>query len=239
MTDDRDEARVALVTGANRGLGRETVRRLARDGYRVLLGARDPARGRDAHASFDDDVRGRVEVVELDVTDRRAVADLGRWVRDRFGRLDVLVNNAGVMPDAGISFFDADPDVIRSCFETNTLSAVHTCQVFVPLMRERDAGRVVNVSSGMGQLHDMGGATTAYRVSKAALHAVTRIVHEETRGTYIKVNAVCPGWVNTDLGGPDAPRTVEEGADCIVWLATLRDDGPSGGLFRDCKQMAW
>ncbi len=233
-----DDERVALVTGANRGLGLETTRRLAAEGYRVLMASRDEAKGRAAAESLGE-LAERVTVVALDVTDRAAVDALAAHVKAEYGRLDVLVNNAGIMPDKGRSFFDTDPEVARRCFETNTLGAFHMCQAFVPLMRERDCGRVVNVSTGMAQLSDMNGGAVAYRMSKAALHALTRVVHDETRGTYIKVNAVCPGWVQTDMGGPEASRTVEEGVDGIFWLATLRNDGPSGGFFRDCKQLDW
>ena len=202
------------------------------------MACRDAAKGRQAAESLGQ-LAERVEVVALDVTTRSDVERVRDHLAKTYGRLDVLVNNAGIMPDAGVSFFDTDVEVARRCFETNTLGAFHTCQVLVPMMRERDQGRIVNVSTGMAQLSDMNGGAVAYRMSKAALHALTRVVHDETRGTYIKVNAVCPGWVQTNMGGPSATRTVEEGVDCIVWLATLRNDGPSGGFFRDCKQLDW
>jgi len=233
-----EDERVALVTGANRGLGLETSRRLAAEGYRVLMACRDEASGRVAAQSLEG-LTERLEVVALDITDRASVDALVDHVETTYGRLDVLVNNAGIMPDRGQSFFETGPEVVRRCFETNTLGAFHMCQAFVPMMRAQDFGRVVNVSTGMAQLSSMNGGAVAYRMSKAALHALTRVVHDETRGTYVKVNAVCPGWVQTDLGGQGATRTIEEGVDGIFWLATLRNDGPSGGFFRDCKQLDW
>jgi NAD(P)-dependent dehydrogenase (short-subunit alcohol dehydrogenase family) len=156
--------------------------------------------------------------------------------------LDCLVNNAGIFPDPepgspGTSIFDADLDTIRRGLETNALGAIRVCQALIPLMKGR--GRVVNVSSGMGQLSEMNGCCPAYRLSKTALNAVTRILADELRGTGVKVNSVCPGWVRTEMGGPDATLTVEEGARGIVWAATLPEDGPSGGFFRHGEPIAW
>ncbi len=235
--------RVAVVTGANRGMGLETARQLAKRGMQVVGTARDAGRGEAAAAALAGqglEVRFRV----VDVTDAATIADLARYLDQTHGRLDVLVNNAGAVfeprgPGAATGFFDLAPDVIRRSFETNTMGAVSCCRALVPLMQKHGYGRIVNVSSGMGALHDMGPGMTGYRLSKAALNAFTRTLSQELKGQGIKVNAVCPGHVQTELGGADAPRTVEEGVDTTLWLATLRDDGPTGGFFRDCKQIDW
>ena len=238
-----DTLRIAVVTGANRGLGLETCRQLARLGLTVILTSRDPHKGGAAAASLRSaglDVRYH----PLDVTDPQSIHRLAKYVEAEFGRLDVLVNNAGVFldpldspdPDAA-SVFRSELDTVRRSMETNVYGPLLLCQALVPLMQRK--GRIVNVSSGMGQLSDMNGGCPGYRISKTALNALTRMLADELRDTYIKVNSVCPGWVRTDMGGPHASRPVEEGADTIVWLATLPDDGPSGGFFRDRQAIPW
>jgi NAD(P)-dependent dehydrogenase (short-subunit alcohol dehydrogenase family) len=232
---------VAVVTGAYRGLGLETCRQLAERGYRVVLTARREVEGRAAADGLVDrglDVRFRA----LDVTDAASVQRLRDGLREEHGRIDCLVNNAGIFPDPApgseaSSIFQADLDTVRRGLETNTLGALRVCQALIPLMEGN--GRVVNVSSGMGQLSEMNGCCPGYRLSKTALNAVTRILADELLGTGVKVNAVCPGWVRTDMGGPDAELSVEEGARGIVWAATLPDDGPSGGFFRHGEPIAW
>jgi NAD(P)-dependent dehydrogenase (short-subunit alcohol dehydrogenase family) len=227
-----------LVTGANRGIGLEVCRQLARQGMTVILTGRKAEAGQAAA----DQLRGdglNVIFHVLDVSDPASVSRVRQFVADRFGRLDALINNAAIYPDEDVSVFDVTPDVVRHTFEINTVGPLLLCQAFVPMMRQHNYGRVVNVSSGSGQLNGMGGYTAAYRMSKAALNALTRIVASETAGHNIKVNSVCPGWVRTDMGGPRATRSVEQGADTIVWLATLPDDGPSGGFFRDRKPVEW
>jgi NAD(P)-dependent dehydrogenase (short-subunit alcohol dehydrogenase family) len=231
--------RVAVVTGANRGMGLETCRQLAQRGLEVVLTSRDPDKGRAAAARLAE--QGvRVDQHALDVTDDDSVAALARYLEEKYGRLDVLVNNAGAALDPpGKSFFDSSIEVVRKSFEVNTLGAVRCCRALIPLMRKHGYGRVVNVSSGMGQLAEMNGGSPGYRLSKAALNALTKLLSDELADTGIKINAVCPGHVRTDMGGPNASRTVEEGVDTTIWLATLRDDGPSGAFFRDCKVIAW
>jgi NAD(P)-dependent dehydrogenase (short-subunit alcohol dehydrogenase family) len=224
-----------LVSGANRGIGREIVRQLAERGVTTILGSRDEEKGRVAAEGMD----GNVRVRQLDATDEKGIAQLAYDIEEEFGRLDVLVNNAGISIDRGQHGVDADLDVVRESLEMNLFGAWRLCEVFVPLMQRNRYGRIVNVSSGMGALNDMGGGSPAYRVSKTSLNALTRILASELRGMGILVNSVCPGWVRTDMGGSGASRTVEEGADTPVWAATLPNNGPNGCFFRDRRQIPW
>lgn len=240
---------VAVVTGANRGLGFETSRQLARRGFLVVVTSRHPEAGevaRERLQSAAAEGGGEIVLQPLDVTRPDSIAELGAFVQSRCGRLDALINNAGVLLDGhgledatGSSVFAASLETLRTTMETNVHGPLLLAQEFVPLMRRRGYGRIVNVSSGMGQLDDMGGHWPAYRLSKTALNALTRILAAETAKTGILVNAVCPGWARTDMGGPKAERTPEEAAAGIVWAATLPTDGPSGGFFRDGKPIPW
>lgn len=242
MTDGNGAVagKVAVVTGGNRGLGLEACRQLARAGAKVILASRDAAKGEAAAAALRNEGL-EVTPFPLDVTDAASIGRLAAFIEGRYGRLDILINNAGVFKDsyAGdeASVFRSDPAIVRHTFETNTLGPMRVAQALIPLMHGR--GRVVNVSSGMGQLAEMEGGSPGYRLSKAALNALTRILAEELKNTGVKVNSVCPGWVRTDMGGPDAPRTPEQGVETMVWLASLPEDGPSGGFFRDKKPIPW
>ncbi len=225
MASDRG---VALVTGASRGIGAEIARQLATDhGFVVFAGARDP-----------DDVEevDGIVPIELDVTDEDEIYAAQEQIGSDHGHLDALVNNAGVYGDP-IGLVDYDLDRAHEVFEVNTFGPWRLCEAFVPLLRRSSQPRIVNVSSGAGQLSDMNGGRAAYRLSKAALNALTRTLASDE--PEIKVNVMCPGWVRTDMGGPSAPRSVEEGADTAVWLATLPDDGPTGGFFRDREPIPW
>ena len=232
MTED---GRVALVSGANRGIGREIVRQLAEKGITTILGSRDEEKGRTAAEGMN----GNVVVKRLDVIDQDSVDRLLSFVEEEFGRLDILVNNAGIANDSGQRGVDADLGSVREALEANVFGAWRLCKVFVPLMQRNGYGRIVNISSGMGALNDMGGGSPAYRVSKTALNALTRILASELRGSGILVNSVCPGWVRTDMGGSDASRSVKEGADTPIWAGTLPDNGPTGGFFRDRRPVSW
>jgi len=212
-------------------------RQLAAQDHWVLLGSRDPSAGERAAEQIEAE-GGRVSVIELDVASEESVAHTARDVAADPGRLDVLVNNAGVYGSpAGAAEFDLEE--AQEVLEVNLLGAWRLTKGLLPLLRESGHGRIVNVSSGAGQLEDMQGGRAAYRVSKAGLNALTRILAAEEAGHGILVNTMCPGWVRTDMGGESAPRSVEEGADTAVWLATLPDDGPTGGFFRDRQPIPW
>jgi NAD(P)-dependent dehydrogenase (short-subunit alcohol dehydrogenase family) len=229
---------VALVTGANRGIGLEVARQLALRGFTTILGARDAQKGDDSARSLQ---QGGLKVipVQLDVADQQSIDAAKLMVEERFGKLDVLVNNAAILYDDWQRAENANLGTVREAFETNMLGAWRMCQAFIPLLRKSRHGRIVNVSSESGSLAVMGGSTPAYNVSKVALNALTRMLADELRGSRILVNSVCPGWVATEMGGPNAPRSVEEGAASVMWAATLPDDGPTGGFFRDGEPLAW
>ncbi|MDP9437438.1 MAG: SDR family oxidoreductase [Actinomycetota bacterium] len=230
-----ENGRVALVSGGNRGIGLEVCRRLAEEGLTVILGSRDEDRGRQAAEGLS----GEVVVRQLDVADAGSVEKLAASIGNDFGRLDVLVNNAAISNDDGQSGAEADLDRVREALEANLFGAWRLCEVAIPHMRREGYGRIVNVSTGLAALEDMGSGSPGYRISKTSLNALTRILAAELRGSGILVNAVNPGWVQTDMGGQNAKRTVEEGADGVVWAATLPNSGPSGCFFRDRRNVAW
>lgn len=235
-----DRQTITVITGASRGLGRAAARRLAGvEGHLVVATGRNVEELETLRSKLR--LAGHaVESRRLDVTDDASVTALRDWLAERFGRVDVLINNAGIAIDHfSTSLLELPLETLRATLETNLYGVLRVTQALLPLMRASPAGRVVNVSSGMGQLSDMEAGAPAYRISKAALNAVTRILAVETAESGIKVNAVCPGWCRTDLGGPEAPRSPEEGVDGIVWLATLPADGPSGGFFRDRRPIPW
>jgi NAD(P)-dependent dehydrogenase (short-subunit alcohol dehydrogenase family) len=227
--------RTALVTGANRGIGLEVCRQLARLGLRVILTGRsgpDVSAAAQALRGAGPEVRGEV----LDVSSRESVsACADRLERDGVA-VDVLVNNAGLY--TGDELLAAPPEVLEQTLATNLLGPLWTSRAWMPGMIRRGYGRVVNVSSGSGAFSSGLPGPAMYSLSKAALNALTVRLSTEVRGD-VKVNAGCPGWVRTRMGTDAAPRSVEQGADGIVWLATLPADGPSGGFFRDRQRIAW
>jgi NAD(P)-dependent dehydrogenase (short-subunit alcohol dehydrogenase family) len=226
--------KVALVTGGNRGIGLETARQLAELGLIVLIGVRDLAKGEAAAKRLG----GKVEAIALDVAAPEAAARAAAEVERRFGRLDILVNNAAIHYDPSARALRPDWTVIREAFETNVFGAWRVAAAFAPLLAASGRGRLVNVSSEGGSLASMGAGAPAYSTSKATLNALTRILAAELRGAGVLVNSICPGWVATGMGGPGG-RPVAQGAAGIVWAATLPDDGPTGGFFRDGKRLPW
>jgi NAD(P)-dependent dehydrogenase (short-subunit alcohol dehydrogenase family) len=231
-----ENAGVALVTGATRGIGREVARQLADRGYTVIVSARDVGKAE----AFASEIGGGALALELDVSDPASIDAAVAAVGADPGRLDVLVNNAGVGLDWGVLATEPDFDVIQKIAETNLYGAYRLAVGLLPLLRKSDHPRIVNVSSGMGGVAEMGGWSPGYRLSKAGLNAVTRMLSTELADAGFLVNSACPGFVDTDMGGPmGATKPVADGAAGIVWLATLPDDGPTGGFFRDGKPVVF
>jgi NAD(P)-dependent dehydrogenase (short-subunit alcohol dehydrogenase family) len=225
--------RVAIVTGANRGIGLEVCRQLAAHHYTVILTSRDAAKGRTAAEALG------VAYHPLDVNHWDSVTRLRDWVVNEHGRADALINNAAVNLDDGQRFFEVEVETYRTTLETNLYGPLRLCHAFIPIMRQQKYGRIVNVSSSMGEWAELDGGTPAYSLSKTALNALTVMLAHQARGANILVNAVDPGWVRTDMGGPHASRSVAQGADTIVWAAMLPDNGPHGAFLRDRKRTAW
>jgi NAD(P)-dependent dehydrogenase (short-subunit alcohol dehydrogenase family) len=231
-------SRIALVTGANRGIGLETCRQLLAQGLRVAMTGRDQHAVERAleglHAS-----RDSVIAVRMDVTDATSIKAAHNTITKQFGAVDVVVNNAAILLFESADVLETPLQGFRETFETNCFGVVEVCREFVPPMAERRYGRVVNVSSGAGQLSRMSTYAPAYSMSKSALNAFTRILAATYRDSGVLANVVDPGWVRTEMGGQSAPRSIQEGADTTVWLATLPDNGPTGGFFRDRRPIEW
>ncbi len=241
------DKKVALITGANKGIGKEIARQLGAQGIIVLVGARDIGRGEEAAAELKAN-GADAHFVPLDVTDPASIAAAASQVENNFGRLDVLVNNAGIALDGGpSSAFTLELDTLRRTYETNVFGVFSVTKAFLPLLRRSDAGRIVNVSSGLGSLAEnsdpngqyAGIKPLAYNSSKAALNMLTVIFAAELKDTPIKVNAADPGYTATDLNRHSGPRTVEQGAAIAIRLATLPADGPTGGYFDEDGPVPW
>jgi len=245
---------IAVVTGGNRGIGREICRQLAEQGFHVILTARDTAKGREAVKALKQELgpkAGPVEFFRLDVTDAKRIRTLARHLERKHGGCDVLVNNAGIYLEGGydaegspIDSIQSEPmSKVRQTMETNLYGPLQLIQAILPMMKRHKRGRIVNVSSGSGQLTDIGVGEAGYRIAKTGLNAVTAIFAAELKtdpkAKDILVNCMCPGWVKSDMGGPYATRSLAEGADTAVWLATLPKGGPKGGFFRDRKLIPW
>jgi NAD(P)-dependent dehydrogenase (short-subunit alcohol dehydrogenase family) len=226
----------ALVSGGNRGIGLEVVRQLARRGMTVFMGSRRLADAEKALGQLDEN-RKNVRPVILDIIDPRSVQNAVKQVTDQAGRLDVLVNNAGILLDSSAPVTELSADSFLRTIQTNTWGPLQMTQAFLPLLRQSRDPRVVNVSSGAGALNEMGTYAPAYSISKTALNAVTRQLAAALND--VPVNSVCPGWVRTDMGGQEAPRSVEQGAETIVWLATEASRSISGQFLRDHNPIAW
>lgn len=238
--------RVALVTGANRGIGFEITRQLAREGLTVVMSARDEEKGREAQKRLSKPPLD-VQFTLLDVTDATSIqAAMGR-IEATFGRLDVLVNNAGILVDGETRIMELGLEILQNTLETNAFGPLLLSQAAVPLMKKNRYGRIVNMSSILGALTDIANPDSAhadiqapaYRMSKTLLNVITTLLAKELHGSNILVNSICPGWVNTDLGGPQAPISPEAAAAAPMWLATLPDDGPTGGFFRERQPIPW
>lgn len=236
--------KTALVTGANKGIGKAIVRGLAQAGFVVYLGARDAGRGSAAAAELQE--AGDVRFVQLDVTDGISVAAAAQRVASEAGKLDALVNNAGISSAPGSRFrapYEEIPENIRTVYETNVFGVVRVTNAFIPLLRESDAGRIVNVTSKRGSIGEEGAWVRrpymAYSSSKTALNAITAHYARSLAGTPIKVNGAAPGHVATDFNSFTGTRTPEQGAAVAIRLAQLGSDGPTGLVFEDDHQLSW
>ncbi|MEM9929741.1 MAG: SDR family NAD(P)-dependent oxidoreductase [Bacteroidota bacterium] len=228
---------IALVTGANRGLGRETAHQLAKKGFKVILTSRSES-GRAVADAFG---KEGLDVVyhQLDVANGQSIAELTEYLTATFGHLDVLINNAGIHYDTFQNTLTADFAIVEEAFQVNTLGPWRLSKALYPLLEKSKGARIVNVSSSSGSFADSWPGTPAYSMSKAALNMLTLKMAADVASTDIKVNAVCPGWVRTDMGGQEAPRSVAEGAASILWAALIPEDGPNGGFFRDGERVEW
>jgi NAD(P)-dependent dehydrogenase (short-subunit alcohol dehydrogenase family) len=230
--------KIVLVTGGNRGIGLEAGRQLGRRGWRVLIGARDPESGERVAVELRSG-GARVEFLRLDVSDSGGIREAAKELGRRADHLDVLINNAGIYPDKGVTILTVPRELLTRTFQTNTFGPVEVTQAFLPLLRASSAGRVVNISSGYGQLDGLSPDVPSYCLSKLALNGVTLMLAPALQADGIAVNSMCPGWVRTDMGGPNASRSVEEGADTAVWLATEAPQELTGRFFRDRKEIPW
>ncbi len=234
--------RIALVTGANRGLGLATAKKLLSQGYHVVLAARH-LQSLEAEIPNLKKIGGSFDLRELDVSQNQNLAEFCKAFLKDFKNIHVLVNNAGVLLDrdekADQTPMNTTKDTLVKTLTTNTFAPLLLIQGFLPKMIEQNYGRIVNVSSGMGELTAMEGNFLSYRMSKTSLNVITRVFSKELQGKDILINSVCPGWVKTDMGGAGATRSLDEGISGIVWAATIPAGGPTGGFFRDGKPLDW
>jgi NAD(P)-dependent dehydrogenase (short-subunit alcohol dehydrogenase family) len=224
---------VALVTGSSRGIGFEVAKQLAARGYRVIVTSRNEKAAAAAATKIGRDAIAHA----LDTSDESSIPELAAWIARDVGQLDVVVNNAAILLDEGGSILDTSAETFETTMRTNALGPLLVTQSLAALLNRSKSARVVNVSSGAGQISKMTGYAPAYSISKATLNAITVMLAHAL--PHARVNCVDPGWVRTDMGGPHASRSVEEGAETIVWLATLPDDGPTGGFFHDRRRVTW
>ena len=232
------DKQVALVTGGNRGIGYELVKQLALKGFKVILASRDPDLGHEAAQKLKE-LDLDVSCVVIDVNNQESIRQAAVAINEKYGRLDVLINNAGVYLEENKTLVAMDPSILEKTMATNFFGVYHVIRSFIPLMEKQGYGRIINVSSEYGAMSDMSyPGVGAYKLSKFALNGLTRLVAAEINGD-IKINAVDPGWVSSDMGGPSAPRTPKKAAESILWLATIGPEGPNGGFFRDGIQIDW
>jgi NAD(P)-dependent dehydrogenase (short-subunit alcohol dehydrogenase family) len=239
-----NQKKIALITGANKGLGFEISRQLARLGIKVVMGVRDAIRGEVAVNQLLSDGLD-VEFKCLDVTDAESIEAIRSYIEKTYGKLDILINNAGVCLDSGQKSSEVSLEVIRRTLETNFIGAVAMTQALLPLIHKSEAGRIVNMSSGRGSLTQHSdpnchyAKTLAYNSSKTALNSFTVMLAAELKDTAIKVNSADPDWCRTDMGTEAATHSAKEGADTPVWLATLSAEGSTGGFFNSRNPVPW
>lgn len=229
--------RTVLITGSNRGIGFETARQLARRGFHVILGARDESKGRNAAESIAGD--RKTSFLSVDVSSSETIRNAASRFGEIADHLDVLINNAAIYPDKGLTILTLPRDRLTETFQTNTFGPLEVTQAFLSYLRRSSAGRVINVSSGYGQLEGLSADVPSYCLSKLALNGLTIMLADALKPDRIAVNSMCPGWVRTDMGGPNATRSVEQGADTAVWLADEAPHELTGKFFRDRKEIPW
>lgn len=232
------DKKVALVTGGNRGIGYELVKQLALNGFKVILTSRDSEKGFEAAQKLKKSDLD-VSFLVMNANDQESIRQASITINEKYGRIDVLINNAGVYLDENKKLLYMNPSILERTMATNFFGAYYVIHCFIPLMEKQGYGRIINVSSEYGAMSEMSyQGVGAYKLSKLALNGLTQLVAAEIKGD-IKINAVDPGWVSSDMGGPSAPRTPKQAAESILWLATIGPEGPSGGFFRDGKQIPW
>jgi NAD(P)-dependent dehydrogenase (short-subunit alcohol dehydrogenase family) len=227
----------ALISGANRGIGLEIGKQLLETGWNVVFTARNMLEGRP----LVNELRKEWKTAwfhQLDVTDEQSIVDLVDYVEDTFGRMDVLINNAGIMIENKHSAMDMELEDLHKTMATNFYGPLMLTRTLVRLLKDSKDARVINVSSRMGQLSGMGGGHAAYRISKTALNALTVVMAKELKEDGISVNTICPGWVRTDMGGPNANKSLREGADTAVWLSSA-ENIETGKFYADRKVIPW
>jgi NAD(P)-dependent dehydrogenase (short-subunit alcohol dehydrogenase family) len=227
--------KIALVTGANKGIGFEIARQLSQRDFNVVLGARN----RDAGERAVSKLNGTVSFQTLDVSDDASIEKAAKEFGGNHDHLNVLVNNAAIYPDEGANILTITREQLVATFQTNTFGALRVVQAFLPYLKKAAWARVINISSGYGELDGLSSDVPSYCLSKLALNGVTLMLDQKLYGQGISVNSMCPGWVRTDMGGPSASRSVEEGADTAVWLAMHTSQESSGKFFRDRKEIGW
>jgi NAD(P)-dependent dehydrogenase (short-subunit alcohol dehydrogenase family) len=228
---------IAMITGANRGIGLETARQLARRGFHVVIGTRDAEKGRQAVETVQAD--GQATFLALDASNSQSIRGASKEFQPISDRLDVLINNAAIYPDEGLTILTIPRDQLDQTFQTNTFGPLEVVQAFLPHLRRSQAARVINVSSGYGQLNGLAPDVPSYCLSKLALNGLTIMLAKALHAERIAVNSMCPGWVRTEMGGPNATRSVEQGAETAVWLADEAPHELTGKFFRDRKEIGW
>lgn len=238
MNVSQTPAGIVLITGANKGIGFETARQLAGRGYHIVMAARNAEAGRSAAEKISE-AGGSASFLEINVADSESVAKAADEFGRQFRQLDVLINNAGIFPDDDVTILTVSRRLMMETFQTNTFGALETTQAFLPYLRKAQRARVINLSSSYGQIEGLSADVPSYCLSKLTLNGVTIMLNEALAPEGISINAACPGWVRTDMGGANAPRSVEEGADTVVWLAAEAPPERSGKLFRDRREVGW
>jgi NAD(P)-dependent dehydrogenase (short-subunit alcohol dehydrogenase family) len=229
------DQKTALVTGANKGIGYEIVRQLLAKDFRVFLTARKTSAGKKAASSL----QGDVQLLQMDISDDPSIETAAKAYGEQSDRLDVLINNAAIYPDENLDILTISRDQLVKTFQTNTFGPVRVTQAFLPFLRKSSAPRMINISSGYGATDGLSHQVPSYCLSKLTLNGVTIMLHQALHSEGVAVYVMCPGWVRTDMGGANATRSVEEGADTAVWLATAAPLTLSGSFFRDRKTIAW